>query len=66
MLAGFAKLQQPLAPGEAIVLPVSFSAEALATWDPELHEYTMEKSMYDLTFGEDSVTERGSAAFTIS
>ena len=48
------------------MLPVSFSAEALATWDPELHEYTMEKAMYDLTFGEDSVTERGSAAFTIS
>lgn len=66
MLTGFAKLQVPLAPGATVALPVTFRAESLATWDPQAKEYVIEPGEYDLSFGEDSVTERGLVRFVVA
>lgn len=58
MLAGFAKLERPLEPGQTMSLAVAFSAEALGTWDPAVKAYFFECGEYELVVGEDSVTER--------
>ena len=66
MLAGFAKLRKPLAPGATASLPITFSAEALATWDPRAKDYVIEPQSYQLVVGEDSATERFVVPFVVS
>jgi beta-glucosidase len=66
MLAGFAKLEAPLAPGATTSLVVSFSAESVATWDPATKDYMIERGEYQLYVGPDSVTESIVIPFVIS
>ncbi len=62
-LKGFQKVA--LQPGESKEVNITLSTEALASFDPEIHNWIIDGKKFEILIGSSSADIRGKAAFTL-